>query len=214
MNFFKKLRNYGKYILSVDPACHSVAEALLTYPVVRSLINHRIAHWFYERDHRLIARIISQRARKKTGIEIHPGAQIGDYLFIDHGMGVVIGETAIIGDYVTMYHGVTLGGTGNEKDVKRHPTIGNHCFIGTGAKILGPVVLGDFVRVGANAVVLDSVPMDCTAVGAPARYIKNVKKRKIVHYHPGRESFHSEFNYPKEVKFFEDNPVKKERVCK
>lgn len=167
----KRFTDYAKYILEIDPACHSLFEAMFMYPVTRALFSYRIANYFYKKDRKVLARWISQRARKRTGIEIHPGATIGSYLFIDHGMGVVIGETAEIGDYVTMYHGVTLGGTGNEKDTKRHPTVGNHVFIGTGAKLLGPIKVGDYARIGANAVVLKDVPQNYTAIGLPARNI-------------------------------------------
>lgn len=168
----KSFIDYAKYILEVDPACHSLFEAMFMYPVTRALFSHRIANYFYRKGHRTLARWISQKARKRTGIEIHPGAQIGKYLFIDHGMGVVIGETAEVGDYVTMYHGVTLGGTGNEKEIKRHPTIGNHVMIGTGAKLLGPITIGDKAKIGANAVVLKNVPSGYTAIGVSARNIR------------------------------------------
>ena len=168
----KSFIDYAKYILEVDPACHSLFEAMFMYPVTRALVSHRIANYFYRKGHRTLARWISQKARKRTGIEIHPGAQIGKYLFIDHGMGVVIGETAEVGDYVTMYHGVTLGGTGNEKEIKRHPTIGNHVMIGTGAKLLGPITIGDKAKIGANAVVLKNVPSGYTAIGVSARNIR------------------------------------------
>ncbi|MCD1147726.1 serine O-acetyltransferase [Peptoniphilus sp. KCTC 25270] len=172
----KEFVSYGKYILKVDPACHSLFEAMFMYPVTRALFSHKISHYFYKRGNRTLARWISQKARKRTGIEIHPGAQIGKYLFIDHGMGVVIGETAIVGDYVTMYHGVTLGGTGNEKGKKRHPTIGNHVLLGTGSKLLGPIIVGDYAKVGANAVVLKDVPSNYTAVGIPAVNIRQKER--------------------------------------
>ena len=145
---------------------------------------HRKAHWFWTHNHKFIARAISQRAVRKTGIEIHPAAKIGKRFFIDHGTGVVIGETAEIGDDVTLYQGVTLGGTG--KDVgKRHPTIGNGVMIGAGAKVLGPFKVGDNSNIAAGAVVLDEIPENCTAVGVPARIVKQYGKRvdKLDHIH-------------------------------
>ncbi len=154
-----------------DPAAKSKWEVLFTYSGVKALFYYRIAHKLHIRGHRLLARILSQRARRKTGIEIHPGAVIGEGLFIDHGAGVVIGETTEIGDNVTIYQGVTLGGTG--KDVgKRHPTIGNNVMISAGAKILGPVVIGDNSKVGAGSVVLKNVPPHSTIVGVPGRVVR------------------------------------------
>lgn len=158
----------AKYIYEMDPACKSVLEAFFLYPALSALSSHRLAHKLYKKGHLTLARWISQRARRKTGIEIHPGAEIGKFLFIDHGMGVVIGETAVIGDYCTIYHGVTLGGTGKEKDVKRHPTVGDHVIIGAGAKILGPITIGNNSKIGAGAVVLKDVPENSTAIGVPA----------------------------------------------
>ncbi len=159
-----------KNILNQDPAAKSSLEVFLLYPSVHALIWYRIAHALYNRKHYILARGLSQLARFFTGIEIHPGAKIGKGLFIDHGMGVVIGETAEIGDHVTIYHGATLGGTGKHKG-KRHPTVGNNVIIGAGAKVLGPIYLGDNVKVGANSVVLKDVPTNSTAVGIPARII-------------------------------------------
>jgi serine O-acetyltransferase len=153
-----------------DPVRPSRFEVLLCYPGIHALINHKIAHGLYKRGHRITARVISQISRFFTGIEIHPGAKIGRGLFIDHGMGVVIGETAEIGDNVTMFHGATLGGTGKDAG-KRHPTVGSNVIIGAGAKILGPVVVGDNAKIGAGAVVLKNVPEGSTAVGIPARII-------------------------------------------
>ena len=154
-----------------DPAARSSLEIFLLYPGVHALIYHRIAHWFYCRGLKFIARAISQWSRFWTGIEIHPGATIGKRLVIDHGMGIVIGETAELGDDVLLYQCVTLGGTG--KDVgKRHPTIGNNVMIGSGAKVLGPFTVGDNTRIAANAVVLSAIPEDCTAVGVPARVVR------------------------------------------
>ena len=154
-----------------DPAARSNAEVLLLYSGVHALIAHRIAHGLYLREHYFAARAISQMSRAITGIEIHPGATIGKGLMIDHGMGVVIGETAEIGDNCTIYQGVTLGGTG--KDVgKRHPTLGNNVMVGAGAKVLGPFKIGDNVKIAANAVVLEEIPEQSTAVGIPAKVVR------------------------------------------
>ena len=154
-----------------DPAARSKVEIFLLYPGVHAVIYHRVAHWFYRHRWFFLARWISQHARKKTGIEIHPGATIGHRLVIDHGMGIVIGETAEIGDDVLLYQGVTLGGTGKDKG-KRHPTIGNNVMIGSGAKVLGPFWVGDNARIAANAVVLNEVPPNSTAVGVPAQIVR------------------------------------------
>ena len=154
-----------------DPAARSWLEILLLYPGIKAVHSHRLAHWCYLHNLKFLARAISQRSRRRTGIEIHPGATIGRRLVIDHGMGIVIGETAEIGDDCLIYHGVTLGGTG--KDVgKRHPTIGNNVLIGTGAKVLGPIKVGDNSRIAANSVVLREIPEDSTAVGIPARVVR------------------------------------------
>lgn len=154
-----------------DPAASSLAEVLLLYPGFHILLFHRAAHFFYCRGHRFLARMISQWGRGLTGIEIHPGARIGSGLFIDHGMGVVIGETAQIGDNCTIYHQVTLGGTGKNTG-KRHPTVGSNVLIGAGCKILGPVTIGDNVRLGAGSVVLKSIPSNSTAIGMPAQVVR------------------------------------------
>ena len=151
-----------------DPAARSVLEVILLYPGFHILVYHRIAHWLYEHGHFFLARWVSQHGRHKTGIEIHPGARIGRCLFIDHGMGIVFGETTVIGDNCTIYHGVTLGGTGKDKG-KRHPTLGDNVMVGAGAKVLGPINIGNNVKVAANAVVLKDIPDNCTAVGVPAR---------------------------------------------
>ncbi len=154
-----------------DPAARTAWEILTLYPGVRAVRNHRRAHWCHTHGLKFLARMISQNSRRRTGIEIHPGAKIGKRLVIDHGMGIVIGETAEIGDDCLIYHGVTLGGTG--KDVgKRHPTIGNNVLIGAGAKVLGPFAVGNNSRIAANSVVLSEIPDDSTAVGVPARVIK------------------------------------------
>lgn len=168
---FKDLRETIEAYKARDPAARSSLEILLLYPGIKAVRSHRKAHWFYERGHKFIARLISQRSRHKTGIEIHPGAKIGRRLVIDHGMGIVIGETAEIGDDCLIYHGVTLGGTG--KDVgKRHPTIGDNVLIGTGAKVLGPIKVGNNSRIAANSVVLAEIPEDSTAVGIPAKVVR------------------------------------------
>ena len=168
MNFIKEEINT---ILKNDPSIHSIIEVFL-YPSFKVKLYYKISHFLYKRKRFLIARIISEKAKRKTGIEIHPGATIGKNLFIDHGMGVVIGETCIIGDNVTLFHGVTLGGTGKEKG-KRHPTIGNNVFIGSGAKILWNITIGNNVKIGANSVILESIPDNVTVVGIPGKIIKH-----------------------------------------
>ncbi|MEG1426165.1 MAG: serine O-acetyltransferase EpsC [Oscillospiraceae bacterium] len=168
---FKQLKAELDAVMERDPAARSRAEVYFLYSGFKALRAYRRANWFYSRGHKFIARCISQRARRKTGIEIHPGATIGKDLFIDHGMGVVIGETAEIGDHCTLYQNVTLGGTGKEQG-KRHPTLGNNVLVGAGAKILGPFKVGDNARVAAGAVVLDEVPPNATAVGVPARIVR------------------------------------------
>jgi len=167
MSFIKEQINV---IREKDPAITSTIEVLL-YPCFKALIYYKIAHYFYNKKHFFVARYLSEKAKRKTGIEIHPGAKIGKGLFIDHGTGVVIGETAIIGDNVTMFHGVTLGGTGKDKG-KRHPTIGNNVFIGSGARLLGNITIGDNVKIGANAVVLNDIPSKATVVGIPGKIVK------------------------------------------
>ena len=163
-----------KVIKKNDPSLNSIFEIFL-YPSFKVQIYYKIAHFLYLKKFYFLARFLSERAKRKTGIEIHPGALIGRSLFIDHGTGVVIGETCVIGNDVVMYHGVTLGGTGKEKG-KRHPNIGNSCVIGAGAKILGNIDIGDNVKIGANAVVLKSVLPNITVVGVPAKeVIKNTQ---------------------------------------
>ena len=161
----------ARNIQAKDPAARSVVEVLLLYPGFHILVYHRIAHWLFTHKHFFLARWVSQHGRHKTGIEIHPGAKIGNCLFIDHGMGIVFGETTEIGDNCTIYHGVTLGGTGKDKG-KRHPTLGNNVLIGAGTKVLGPVSIGDNARVGAGSVVLHNLPANCTAVGVPAEVVR------------------------------------------
>lgn len=164
------LRDVIKVIKEKDPAIKSTFEVLL-YPGFRVLVYYKFSHWFYLRKHFFIARWLCERAKRKTGIEIHPGATIGKRLFIDHGMGIVIGETAIIGDDVTIYHGVTLGGVSTAKK-KRHPTIGNNVMIGCCSIILGDIKIGNNSKIGANSVVLKNVKSNTTVVGIPAKMIK------------------------------------------
>ena len=173
---FKDLRETIEAYKARDPAARSSIEVLLLYPGIKAVRSHRHAHWCYEHGLKFLARLISQRSRKKTGIEIHPGAKIGRRLVIDHGMGIVIGETAEIGDDCLIYHGVTLGGTGKDQG-KRHPTIGNNVLIGTGAKVLGPFRVGDNSRIAANSVVLTEIPPDCTAVGVPAQIVRRAGEK-------------------------------------
>lgn len=181
---FERLKEDLQCVKDRDPAVKSNLEIMLLYPGYRAVRMHRRAHFFYKHKCYFLARAISQRAVRKTNIEIHPGAEIGRRFFIDHGTGVVIGETAVIGDDCTIYQGVTLGGTG--KDVgKRHPTLGNNVLIGCGAKILGPFKIGDNSNVAAGSVVLSEIPENCTAVGSPARIVKKNGKRidKLDHIH-------------------------------
>ena len=161
-----------------DPAAVSTAEIIFTYSGVHAILNHRIAHWLLKKRVPFLPRLISQISKFFTGIEIHPGAKIGKKIFIDHGMGVVIGETTEIGDNVTIYQGVTLGGTGKERG-KRHPTIGNNVVISAGAKVLGSITIGNNVVIGAGAVVIKPVPDDCTVVGIPGRIVK-IKGEKVL----------------------------------
>jgi len=171
MGFIKDTKEDIQAVLMKDPAARNGFEVLLCYPGVWAIIWHRLNHWLYKKNLKLLARILSQFVRFITGIEIHPGAVIGKRCFIDHGMAVVIGETSEIGDDVTIYQGVTLGGTGKDKG-KRHPTIGNRVVISTGAKVLGPFKVGDDVKIGAGSVVLKEVPNNCTVVGIPGTIVK------------------------------------------
>ncbi|GGE54215.1 serine acetyltransferase [Pullulanibacillus camelliae] len=168
---FKRLREDLAVVFDQDPAARHSLEIILTYSGLHAIWAHRLAHWFYNRKAVFIARAISQFSRFLTGIEIHPGAKIGRRFFIDHGMGVVIGETCEIGDDVTLFQGVTLGGTGKEKG-KRHPTLGNNVLIASGAKVLGSITLGDNVKVGAGSVVLKDVPANSTVVGIPGQIVR------------------------------------------
>jgi serine O-acetyltransferase len=173
---FKKLREDINTIMQRDPAATNIFQVLLLYPGLKAVRSHRRANWLYKHKLYFLARYISERCKQKTGIEIHPAAEIGMGLFIDHGTGVVIGETTIIGDNCTIYQGVTLGGTGKDKG-KRHPTIGNNVTIGAGAKVLGPFCVGDNSKIAANAVVLSEVPANSTCVGVPGRIVKIDNKR-------------------------------------
>lgn len=177
MGFVKNVRNEIRVIRERDPAIHSNMEVFL-YPSFKVMLSYRIAHKLYVKGHYFWARWISQKAARKTGIEIHPGAQIGENLFIDHGNGVIIGETAIIGNNVTLYQGVTLGGTGKEHG-KRHPTLGDNVMISAGAKIIGSFTIGDNSKVGAGSVVLEAVPPNCTVVGVPGRIVKRDNRRLV-----------------------------------
>ncbi|MCI9546753.1 MAG: serine O-acetyltransferase [Lachnospiraceae bacterium] len=170
MSFWKHLREEFAVIRERDPAIKSPWEVLL-YPSFRVMLQYRRAHRLYEKGHYFLARLISQRAARKTGIEIHPGAKIGKGLFIDHGSGVIIGETTVIGDNVTLYQGVTLGGTGKETG-KRHPTLEDNVMVSAGAKLLGSFTVGENSKIGAGAVVLEEVPPNCTVVGIPGRVVK------------------------------------------
>ena len=172
------MNDYLESIKNRDPAAKSIVSIILTYPGVKAVFFHQISNFFYKAGFELVARIISQTIRFFTGIEIHPGAKIGKNLFIDHGMGVVIGETSEIGDNVTIYHAVTLGGSSpsidseRQRHEKRHPTIGNDVVIGSGAQIIGPIKVGNNSRIAANAVVVKDVPENATMVGIPARAVK------------------------------------------
>ncbi|MBB6675026.1 serine O-acetyltransferase [Cohnella nanjingensis] len=176
MGFWETVRSDIEAVFENDPAARSRFEVVFTYSGLHAIWAHRIAHGFYKRRWFSVARVISQVSRFFTGIEIHPGARIGRKLFIDHGMGVVIGETCEIGDEVVIYQGVTLGGTGKEKG-KRHPTIGNRVVIASGAKVLGSFTVGDNANIGANSVVLREVPADSTVVGIPGRIVKRNGER-------------------------------------
>ncbi len=170
MGFIKNFKEEAKVIKERDPAIKSSMEVFL-YPSFRALLKYRKAHKLYLKGHYFLARYVSQKAARKTGIEIHPGAQIGKGLFIDHGHGVIIGETTIIGDNVTLYQGVTLGGTGKEKG-KRHPTLKDNVMVSAGAKVIGSFTVGENSKIGAGSVVLEEVPPNCTVVGVPGHIVK------------------------------------------
>ncbi|HBA68503.1 MAG TPA: serine O-acetyltransferase [Lachnospiraceae bacterium] len=174
MGIIKKLKEEVAVIRQRDPAIHTAMEVFL-YPSFKVMLHYRLAHKLYLKGHYFLARWVSQRGVRKTGIEIHPGAEIGKGFFIDHGNGVIIGETTVIGDNVTLYQGVTLGGTGKEHG-KRHPTVGNNVMISAGAKVLGSFKIGDNSKIGAGSVVLEEVPPGSTVVGVPGRVVKRKKK--------------------------------------
>jgi serine O-acetyltransferase len=178
---FDRLREDIASVFERDPAARNRWEVLTCYPGLHALWLHRLAHWFWERGMRWVGRAISHTGRFVTGIEIHPGARIGCRLFIDHGMGVVIGETAEVGDDVTLYHGVTLGGTSWAKG-KRHPTLGNGVVIGAGAKVLGPITVGGGAKIGANAVVVKDVPANAVVVGVPGRIVEQASPEEAARF--------------------------------
>ncbi|MDD5114833.1 MAG: serine O-acetyltransferase [Methylobacter sp.] len=181
LSFFAQWREDVYCVFGRDPAAHSVWEILLTYAGVHAVLTHRVTHRLWHANWHLSARILAAFSKMITSVDIHPAATIGRRLFIDHALGVVIGETAVVGDDVTLYHGVTLGGTTWNKE-KRHPTLGNNVMVGSGAKILGAITLGNNVRVGANSVVIKDVPPCCTVVGIPGRVIQS-KGTQIQNFH-------------------------------
>ena len=176
MSFINTIREDIKTVQAQDPAAQNGLVIFLSYPGLHAKWNHVPEHWLWEHGHRSLARVLSQITRHITGVEIHPAAQIGKHFFIDHAMGVVIGETTIIGDNCLLYQGVTLGGTGKDKG-KRHPTLGDNVMVGAGAKVLGPINIGSNVKVAANAVVLSDIPENCTAVGVPARIARRAGQK-------------------------------------
>lgn len=170
---FYKIRKDIEYIIENDPAARTKLEVFLLYPSIHARIAHMFSHFLYKKKLFFLARLISQLARFFTGIEIHPGATLGAGILIDHGMGVVIGETAQIGNRVTIYHGTTLGGTGKDKGRKRHPTVGDNVVIGAGAKVLGNINIGSNSKIGSNSVVINDVPKGATVVGIPGKVVKS-----------------------------------------
>ncbi len=176
---FSMLKEDMKVVFERDPAVRNVFEIIFCYPGFHAILFYRISHWLWVRKCKFLGRFLSHISRFLTGIEIHPGAKIGHRLFIDHGMGVVIGETAVVGDDCTLYHGVTLGGTSWAKE-KRHPTLGNNVVVGAGAKILGPFMVGDHSKIGSNSVVVKEVPAHATVVGIPGRVVLSSEKRQGV----------------------------------
>lgn len=173
---FEKTSEYAETVLKRDPAARSKIEVFLCYPGLHAILTYRLAHCLWQKDFRTTARVLSAIGRFLTGVDIHPAARIGKNLFIDHATGVVIGETAEIGDDVTLYHGVTLGGTSTSQG-KRHPTLGDRVIVGAGAKLLGPIIIGNDARIGSNAVVLKNVPEAATAVGVPAQIVRCRNKK-------------------------------------
>lgn len=187
---FERIKEEINCVLERDPAARSVLEVMTAYPGFHAIMIHRLSHRLWKSGFKLLARLSSHIGRWLTGVEIHPGAQIGRYFFIDHGMGVVIGETAVIGNGCTLYHGVTLGGTSWDKG-KRHPTLGKGVVVGAGAKVLGPIIIGDDARIGSNAVVMKPVPSGATVVGIPGRIVTREKEPR----HPEREAIASKMGF-------------------
>ena len=181
MYLIKSLYEDAKNIVKKDPACRNLIEAIILYPGFHAILFHRIAHFLYRKKLFFLSRFISQISRHITGIEIHPGAVIGRRLFIDHGMGIVIGETTTIGDDCTIYHNSTLGGTGKDKN-KRHPNLGNNVMVGSGAKVLGPIKIGNNVKIGATSVVLRDIPSNVTVAGVPRSNKVNIKLKNLLKY--------------------------------
>ncbi len=204
---FKRIREDVNAVRDRDPAARSFWEVFFLYPGVKAVRMHRRAHFYYKHNMMFLARLVSQKAARKTGIEIHPGATIGRRLVIDHGTGVVIGETTEIGDDVLIYQGVTLGGTGKDTG-KRHPTIGNNVMISAGAKVLGPFKIGDNSRVAAGAVVLEEVPPNSTVVGVPARVVRQDGKRVAL------DQIHIPDPVKQKMDLLEDRIVKLEAILK
>lgn len=199
MGIFKMIKEDMDVVFEQDPAARNYFEVILTYSGLHAVWNHRIAHWFYKRKLYFLARVISQISRFFTGIEIHPGAVIGRRLFIDHGMGVVVGETCEIGDNVTIFQGVTLGGTGKEKG-KRHPTVKDNALISTGAKVLGAITIGENSKVGGGSVVLKDVPDNSTVVGVPGRVViqNGEKVRRDLDHHKVPDPINDKCDYLQE----------------
>ncbi len=190
VSMFERIKEEIDCVFDRDPAARSVLEVVTAYPGFHAIMIHRLSHRLWKAGFKLLARLISHVGRWLTGVEIHPGAQLGHCFFIDHGMGVVIGETAVIGNGCTLYHGVTLGGTSWDKG-KRHPTLGRGVVVGAGAKVLGPIVIGDDARIGSNAVVMKSVPAGATVVGIPGRIVTREKEAR----HPEREAIASKMGF-------------------
>ena len=185
MKLMRDLYEDAKNIVNKDPACRNIYEAIILYPGFHAIFFHRIAHFLYCKNLFFLARLVSQISRHITGIEIHPGAKIGRKLFIDHGMGIVIGETATIGNNCTIYHNSTLGATGKDK-YKRQPSLGNNVMVGSGAKVLGPIKIGNNVKIGANSVVLKDIPDNVTVVGVPGKIKRvNINKQPNILYNTG-----------------------------
>lgn len=199
---FERIKEDVQCTFERDPAARTSFEVLTTYPGIHAVLTHRLSHWLWNKGLKWLARVLSNVARLFTGIEIHPGASIGRRFFIDHGMGVVIGETTEIGDDCTLYHGVTLGGTSWDKG-KRHPTLGNDVVIGAGAKVLGPILIGPGVRIGSNAVVLKDVPEGMTVVGVPGRLVSGVtepdQRRQAIAKKMGFDAYGSTRDMPDPV---------------